>query len=162
MVAKEFLQTHALFGGVSDDEIAMVVPMLREGQFPAGAFVVRQGEKADRLFFIQEGSVDVLEEVSGPGGVVVKELAVLGPGDTFGEMALIDIQPRSASVRARTDLSVLSMSNMDMHTLYKESPHAFVIIVMNIAREISRRLRKMNKLLASSVYSSDKPGTPGP
>jgi CRP-like cAMP-binding protein len=72
------------------------------------------------------------------------------------------IQPRSASVRARTELSVLSMSNTDMHTLYKESPHAFVMIVMNIAREISRRLRKMNRLVASSVYSPDRAGPAGP
>lgn len=152
MVAREFLQNHALFGGISDSQMDRIVPLLKESGFAAGVFVVRQGERGDRLYFICSGSVEVVEEVPGPAGPEARVLAVLGAGESFGEMALIDIQPRSASVRAREAVQLLSLSNLDMHVLYKQDVAAFVMLVMNIAREISRRLRRVNSLLASSVY----------
>ena len=86
-----------------------------------------------------------------PGG---RRLAVLREGDTFGEMELVDVQKRSASVRVLDGLKVLTLSNEDMYEIFQHHKDTFIIILMNVAREISRRLRKMDALVASSLYGS--------
>jgi CRP-like cAMP-binding protein len=71
----------------------------------------------------------------------------LGPGDCFGEMALIDMSPRSASVIALEDCSALRLTNADLHRVYQADLEQFALIQMNIARELSRRLRIANERL---------------
>ena len=66
----------------------------------------------------------------------------LGPGDCFGEMALIDLYPRSAGVRAAEDCLALALSNALLYQLYAVDPEPFTLIMMNLARELSRRLRR--------------------
>jgi CRP/FNR family cyclic AMP-dependent transcriptional regulator len=67
-------------------------------------------------------------------------------------MELIDIQTRSASVRALDDLEVLTLRHQDMYAIFEQDKDTFILILMNISREISRRLRKMDALMASSLY----------
>ena len=154
MIKRAFLQSHALFGGLSDEEIEDIIPLLREERFSKGECIVKEGEDGDRLYFLCEGSVEVLKEIHSPTGAVTVRLAALDEGDTFGEMELIDIQPRSASVRALDNVSTLTLSNKDMYEIYHNNLKAFTLIIMNIAREISRRLRRMDALVGSSLYSA--------
>lgn len=152
MVKPEYLQSHALFGGVASADLDAIIPLLKEEHFPAGADVVREGEQGTRMYFIRRGSVEVWKDANGTTGE--RRLAILGEGDTFGEMELIDIQTRSASVRALEELTVLTLANADMYEIFEHNRDAFIIILMNIAREISRRLRKMDALVASSLYAA--------
>lgn len=154
MVNVEFLQSHALFGGISEADIKAIQILLQEEHFPKGKFLAKEGEQGDRLYFICEGSVEVLKTVHSSAGVEQVSLAVFGKGDTIGEMELIDIQARSASVRALEDVLALSLSNQTMYQIYKSHRDAFTMLVLNIAREISRRLRRMDALVGSSVFSS--------
>lgn len=154
MVDVEFLQSHALFGGIGDADIKAIQKLLQEENFSKGEFLAREGEQGDRLYFICEGSVEVLKKVQSPTGIEQVSLAVFGKGDTIGEMELIDIQPRSASVRALEDVLALSLSNQTMYQIYKLHRDVFAMLVLNIAREISRRLRRMDALVGSSVFSS--------
>jgi CRP/FNR family cyclic AMP-dependent transcriptional regulator len=156
MVGKEFLQSHALFGGITDDDIKMISGLFKEEQFVEGDYIIKEGEDGDRLYFICKGSVEVLKQVQQAEGAIQERLTVFGTGDTFGEMELIDIQRRSASVRAIEDVSALSLSNRDMYSIYKSSPTAYTMIIMNIAREISRRLRKMDAVVANSLFSAEE------
>ena len=157
MVDGTFLQSHALFGGISDEAIEKILPLLQEEKFSAGENIVGEGEDGDRLYFICEGSVEVFKSADTPEGASERRLAVLAVGDTFGEMELIDIQPRSATVRALETVRALSLSNADMYEIYKSDLETFTMIIMNMAREISRRLRAMDALVGSSLYSA----TPG-
>lgn len=150
---RQFLQSNALFGGLSDDEIDLIVPMLEEEHYSAGDFIIREGEDGDRLHFIVSGSVEVIKTGTRDNKTTHRQLAVFGPGDTFGEMELIDIQRRSASVRAIEDVSALSLSNKNMYKLYHQNLKTYTMIIMNIAREISRRLRHMDDLIASALYA---------
>jgi len=77
-----------------------------EKRFPAGETVFRQGDFPDRLFLIGEGEVEVLREM--PDGEQVP-LARLGPGEFFGEMGILGNSPRSATVRAASELRALSI-----------------------------------------------------
>ena len=163
MVRAQFLQSHALFGGICDEDIKKIRPLLREEHFSKGEFIFKQGEVGDRLYFLYEGSVEILSEIRSPTGVAQTRLAVLGKGDTFGEMVLIDLQHRSASVRALEEVSALTLSNRDIYQIYKNNLKAYTMIIMNIAREISRRLRKMDALVGSSLYARphEKDGSQG-
>ena len=158
MVPREFLRSHALFGGLTDEQLEFVVPLLEEVSFEEGEFVLREGEPGSRLFFICEGRVEVVKQVSAANGGGLRRLAVLRTGDTFGEMELIDIQPRSASVRALEPVGALALSNRDMYRLSKVDLMTFTMITMNIAREISRRLRRMDAFVVDSLFAAGGAG----
>jgi hypothetical protein len=100
MTSIRFLQDQALFGGVDDRAMAVIIPLLSELSFAAGEAIVREGDDGDSLFIICSGSVEVLKASAAEDGHVEKRLAVLKVGDVFGEMELIDLQRRSATVRA--------------------------------------------------------------
>ena len=160
MTLSNYLQTHALFGGLSDASMERIVPMLKEESFVAGDFIVREGDDGDRMYFICEGSVEVLKLVTTPTGKENRPLAVLGVGDAFGEMHLIDVQRRSASVRALEFVLTVTLSNRDMYRLHKIDPEAFTMMIMNMAREISRRLRRMDEMFGTYSWGLDKTGSP--
>ena len=153
MVGMKFLQSHALFGGILDSDLKKILPLLKEECFGKYTDIIKEGDSGDRLFFICKGSVEILKSVPSSGGAVQERLAVMKPGDSFGEMELIDIQPRSATVRALEDTQTLSLSNRNLYKLYQSDTEIFAMIIMNMAREISRRLRRTNSLVASSLYS---------
>lgn len=145
----------ALFGGLSPEEKARVIGLMRPRTFAPGAILVREGDLADALYVIDEGEVEVIK--ASPAGEP-RVIAVLGPGDCFGEMAVIDIQPRSASARARTTTRVRELRARDLHSLCEWRMSAFLMIVMNIAREISRRLRRTDAMLADFLCMADRAG----
>lgn len=144
------LERCAVFGGLAPEELAHVAARFREERHPAGARIVTEGEPAERMYVLREGEVEVLKGLPAGGE---ERLAVLGPGDCFGEMALIDIQPRSASVRALGPAVALSLSNADLRALLGFRPAAYALIVGNLAREISRRLRRNDALAAEALLA---------
>ena len=150
MVTAEYLQSHALFGGVATDDLAMIIPRLQAQTYATGDYVVREGENGSVMYFIRHGTAEVLKTATETQETLC--LAVLHEGDTFGEMELVDVQSRSASVRALEPLTILALSSEDLFDIFREHESAFIIILMNIAREISRRLRKMDALVASSLF----------
>jgi len=77
-------------------------------------------------------------------------LARFGEGDAFGEMEVLDVMPAVASIKALTDVSLMSVSNKSMREIYKMDVRTFSLMIMNLARDLSRRLRKMDEKLAAS------------
>lgn len=154
MVTSEFLQSHSLFGGILDDQLEEIRPLLEEAKFAKNDAIIREGEEGDRLYFICEGSVEILKDPTPREDDVPQRIAVLRAGDTFGEMELIDIQRRAATVVALEDVTTLTLSNADLYKIYKLNLKTFTMIVMNLARDISRRLRKMDALAASTLYAA--------
>jgi CRP-like cAMP-binding protein len=80
----------------------------------------------------------------------------LGPGEFFGEMTLIDIQKRSASVVVEKPALLYSLGNRDLYTLYQEDVAGYVMILQNLCRELSRRLRATNKKLQDLASDDDE------
>jgi CRP-like cAMP-binding protein len=80
---------------------------------------------------------------------VLRELAA---GDCFGEVALLDFGPRSASVRANEDCEALELSALDLRQLAEHDPVQFALIYMNLGRELSRRLRDADERLFGSRF----------
>jgi CRP/FNR family transcriptional regulator, cyclic AMP receptor protein len=152
MISLKFLSTHSLFGGLSDSELKSVRSLLKRRCFAKGFTIIREGELGDRLYFIHKGKVEVVKKLSRKDGSGSKKLAVLAEGDTFGEMELIDIQPRAATVRAIVDTETLMLSNADFYRISKLNIKTFTIIIMNLAREISRRLRKTDERIVNHLF----------
>ena len=109
-----------LFSECGDKELQRVAAIVKEVQFPAGKQIAKQGESGVGFHMIVEGEASV--SVDG------QEHATLGPGAYFGEMALLDGGPRSATVTAKTDLKTVSMTSWDFNGLLDQYP------------ELSRRL----------------------
>jgi len=104
-----------------------------------GDVIIRQGEPGDCMFVIQEGRVEVLQRRGG------KEycLAVLDPGDFFGEMALFEQEVRCATVRALGDVCVLTIDKrIFMQRMHEDASFAFKIL-----KRMAHRLREMEKVL---------------
>lgn len=140
MIEASALKDYSLFGGLLPDEIEAIRPLMGSASYEAGTAIMREGEPNDRIYFILEGAVEVVKE-----GV---PLARLAEGDTFGEMEFLDVMPAIATVRALLPSTVATISNRALHELSKASMRAFAMVVMNLARDLSRRLRRMDELAA--------------
>ncbi|MFH1039408.1 MAG: cyclic nucleotide-binding domain-containing protein [PVC group bacterium] len=151
-VSLEFLRTHSLFGGIKDDELKKIRELLKYRQFNAGEDIIREGEAGGNLYLIWKGSVEVIKRDPEKPGRPAARLAVLTVGDSFGEMELIDVQPSAATVRSREETVTLVLTKGDLYRIEKESLRTFTMIIMNLAREISRRLRVMDATAAHTLF----------
>lgn len=136
---REFLRAIPIFGGLEDPKLDAVIGLLEEAAFPAGTMVVRQGETSRTMYVVAEGEMVVRR--AGPSGVM-RKVVRLRPGEFFGETTLIEIHPSDATVVADQTVKLYALTNRALYSLYQRDAGAYLILVMNIARELSRRLRK--------------------
>jgi len=142
------LRQVGLFGAVSDDVLQFLAGKLFVTLPEPGAEVFHEGDIARDMFVVMSGEIEVLKR-SHHG--VEARVALLGPGDWFGEMSILDVQPRSATVRVLAPSRLLRINASDLDALYRYDVKAYSIIVLNVARELSRRLRVADGLLADFV-----------
>jgi len=141
-----------MFGGLTDEELEAVRQYLVESFYPKGSYLLTQGEPNNKVFFILDGEVSI--EKHGPAAKrKYEQLAVFSHGDCFGEMELIDIQPCAASARALQDTTVVTLTNGDLYKLSKTHLKTYTMIILNLAREISRRLRATDEKLVLELYA---------
>ena len=144
MIADADLSTYSLFGGLNEHELDHLRSLMQQEIFPGDYEILREGETGDRVYFILDGLVEVLvkPDVDSPA----ERVAVLEPGQTFGEMEILDIQPRTATVRTIGEATVLVLTNRNLYELKRWHLEAFTLVMMNLARDVSRRLRLMDRL----------------
>ena len=136
---KAFLLGTSFFGGLSDASLEALVSMLAECRVEAGATVVTEGEPGRSMYVVAEGSLAVSKR--GEAGHVIP-ISVLTPGDFFGEMTLIEMQNRSATVKAEAPTLLYELTARNLYSYYKTDVHGYVLVLQNINRELSRRLRR--------------------
>ena len=119
--------------------------MLVERRFDAGATVVAEGEPGRSMFIVHSGDL-VVSKLGGAGRAI--RLAGLKPGDFFGEMTLIEMQNRSATVIAESSTVLYELTAQKLYAYYKADIHAYVIVMQNINRELCRRLRRSDTRIA--------------
>jgi CRP-like cAMP-binding protein len=110
------LKSIPLFQEVSDDELAEIAPFAEEASVEEGTQLVREGDFSYEFFAIQEGQAEVTR-----GGETVAEL---GPGDFFGEIGVLERDLRTASVEAKTDMRLVTLTGWDLKRMEKAMPHA--------------------------------------
>jgi CRP-like cAMP-binding protein len=139
------LREVGLFGALSDEFLEHLVTTLKVMRVTVGDIIFREGDPAREMFVVLDGEIEVLKRSRKARETRV---AILGPNDTFGEMSIIDMQPRSATVRALGSARLLRISTEEMDALYRHDLKSYTLIVLNIARDLSRRLRVADGLLA--------------
>ena len=139
----ELLQRMAIFGGIRADTLEFLLASCKIVSVPTNEFFFREHQQGDSMFVLELGSVAVLKSWSGQDHL----LQTLKEGDCFGEMAVMDHCPRSASVRAGKDCVAIQISAADLYRVYAQDLKQFALIQMNMGREVCRRLREANSRL---------------
>ncbi|MGH8681165.1 MAG: Crp/Fnr family transcriptional regulator [Burkholderiales bacterium] len=139
----ELLQRMPIFGGIRDDILGFLLALSPVVRIPQDRFFFREDDEGQSMFVLEEGRVAVLKRWQGADCL----LRILERGDCFGEMALLDLRPRSASVRAVEDCAAIELSAAGLYQLYKKDLEQFAMIEMNMGREVSRRLRESDQRL---------------
>jgi CRP-like cAMP-binding protein len=147
----ETLQGMPIFGGLRPDVLAALVGDARQVDMPAGGFFFHQDDAASSMFVLEAGEVAVLRRWEGQH----LTLGHLREGDCFGEMALIDLLPRSASVQAVHACNAMELAIDSFQKLADIDLEQFALLHMNIARELSRRLRVADdRFFHAHVYAT--------
>ncbi len=141
-----FLQSIPIFAGLTSVALAEIANTVEESVHQKGEIIVREGEPGNRMFIIGAGSVEVVKNLAQYRETV---LAVLRPKDFLGEMSIIDPFPRSASIRAVEATSLISIKGIDLYHLFQRHPDQYAIVILNIARDIARRLRAIDEKFAA-------------
>jgi voltage-gated potassium channel len=124
----EKLRSIPLFAELSDEVLERVTELSSEFEAPAGWVLVEVGQPGSGMFVLEEGTV----EVQTPDG---REWE-LGPGEFFGELALLTDHPRKARVRAKTPVRCLAISRTDLSKLLREEPGIAVAMLPKLAERI--------------------------
>src|SRR6476659_10033381 len=142
----ELLQRMPVYGGIRADVLQFLLGLCPVVSVPANEFFFREHDQADSMFVLETGKVAVLKSWRGQDHL----LRILKEGDCFGEMAVMDLLPRSASIRAVEDCTAIRLSVACLYQVYEHDLKQFALIQMNMGREVSRRLRETDNQLFSA------------
>ncbi len=146
------LQGMPIFGGIRDGVLEAVLARASIVDVRAGRCFFRQDERGDSLFVLERGKAVVLRSWHGHEYV----LHEFGQGDCFGEMSLVDLGLRTASVQATEDCTAIQLTNADLLSICSVDVEQFALIQMNIGREICRRLRTTDAMLFQERVEADR------
>ncbi|RXG85748.1 cyclic nucleotide-binding domain-containing protein [Bradyrhizobium zhanjiangense] len=150
---KAFLLATPFFGGLPDPGLDLLISMLVERRFDAGATVVAEGEPGRSMFIVESGRLSVSKRTN-KGSVI--PISSLERGDFFGEMTLIEMQNRSATVVAESPTVLYELTAQKLYACYKADIHAYVIVLQNINRELCRRLRRADDRFAAQQVGEEQ------
>jgi signal transduction histidine kinase len=142
------LEMVELFYGLNHKELPELREISQEKRFPGGSQIFREGDRGDGLYIIKDGSVQIAHMVGEEARHVFSQL---GPGEIFGEMAVIEDRPRSATAVALTDTQLYFIAREKMRTLLQHSPS----LAFNFLRGISHRLREFNQRHLHEVVQAE-------
>src|SRR5690348_7811764 len=130
---KAFLLATPFFGGLTDASLDLLISMMVERRFDAGTTVVAEAEPGRSMFVVQSGQL-VVSKLGESGRSIW--MSRMEAGDFFGEMTLIEMQNRSATVVAECATVLYELTARNLYTFYKTDVHAYVIVMQNINREL--------------------------
>jgi CRP/FNR family transcriptional regulator, cyclic AMP receptor protein len=136
-----------VFSTLSREDLAHVAQVAMPRQFEAGAVVFREGDEGSTCYIVRTGRARAIREH--PDGRSIT-LAHFGPGDIFGEMAMLDGERRSATVEAAEDTEAIAILSADMHRLLREHPD----ISVKLIAALGQRLRSTNERLARQSFQT--------
>jgi CRP-like cAMP-binding protein len=150
MINEKSLQKFSFFGGILEEQLNKFLPLMAEEQYSPGDEIMVEGTPNDKIQLIIEGKVSIIR----------KETTIydMAEGNTFGEMEVLDVMSCAATIKAVTDVTVLSISNTSLRQIYQNDIKSYALLLMNIARNLSRRLRVADDIIINGktyqAYSS--------
>jgi len=143
----ELLSRVPLFSELSREELERISRVSIARSFPAGVRVFHEGDHSDACYLVRKGDLRVTREH--PDGRAIA-LATLGPGDIFGELAMLDGEARSASVETLSDSELVALPAADVRRLLADHPG----ISVKLIAALTRRLRETNERVARQSFQT--------
>jgi CRP-like cAMP-binding protein len=137
----KLLQGMPFFGAINEQSIKLILNLSQGCLIKAGEFFYHQGDKGNCLYILEKGTADIIKEHQGQSYA----LCSIEEGGCFGELALISFSDRSASAKAQTNCQAICIPASALHELLKLDSEQFLLIQMNMAREVSRRLQQADE-----------------
>lgn len=135
---EQILKRVELFSGLSTDELKAVAKLCQERRLHPNEIIARQGEPGDEFYIIMDGFVEIIVE-----SVTKKVIVNLGTGQSVGEMSLIDQGPRSATVRAVSEPTIIqTIKQADFDNLCNQDTRIGYVVMRNMAADLSFKLRQ--------------------
>lgn len=131
------LQSMSIFGGVSEATLEYLLSLSNVVHHKRGEYFYREGDPAHSVFVLEHGRVGMCKW----SGNHDHRIGTLHRGGSFGQVALIDLGPRNTSTLALANSSAIELTAHHLHQLYKKDVSQYVVLYMNMARDICRRLR---------------------
>jgi CRP-like cAMP-binding protein len=151
----ELLAAMPVFGGLNATTIELLTDLAQPIMVPAGKHFFLEGDETQAMYVLQSGQVDIYKSWHSTS----KLLRSMNAGDCFGEMALIDLFPRSASALAVESSEALEITPPILQEVYRHDLEQFTMLQMNMGREVSRRLRMVDQLLFRALMGDSLPET---
>ncbi|MFC1763023.1 cyclic nucleotide-binding domain-containing protein [Planctomycetota bacterium] len=149
---QSILSSISIFAGLSDKQLYRLFRLLQQVTYQDGETIFAQGTEPSYIYIVEEGKVKlVVSDDHTP-----LELYELGPGECFGDTAVIGIQPHAASTIAEGATRLIVLSRQALLDLYKTDLELFSTLILNIAREACRRLYKTDQILLHYVLDNKK------
>jgi CRP/FNR family transcriptional regulator, cyclic AMP receptor protein len=147
----ELLQSMPIFGAIREDVLRFLLDQAKVVSVAAGGYFFREGDDAQGMFVLESGSAAVLKNWQGRK----YKLHEFRGGDCFGEMALMDLMPRSASVKALENCVAIELRPDQLMRIFERDIEQFALIQMNMGREVCRRLRSTDERLFAVEMSAE-------
>ncbi|MDQ1090119.1 cyclic nucleotide-binding domain-containing protein [Siphonobacter sp. SORGH_AS_1065] len=137
----QILKNTPLFASTAENVLASIIPIMKQVHVAAGDAIIRKGDLGDSMFVILSGEVEIYDEDT--------LLAEMGRGDIFGELALLDAEPRSATVVAQTAATLFRIDQEDFYDLMEERGE----VLRNVMRVLCQRIRHQNEVVTAQSKS---------
>jgi CRP-like cAMP-binding protein len=153
MVSPELLRRFPFFAGLTDEEIKSIAMISDEQKYDANSFIFREGNKADKLFILIEGTVDIMINTD-EEGLQHETVSTLSHGDVFCWSAVVEPHNLTASAFAATPVTVIAMDGAGLRALFELDCHLGFRILQKSATIISSRLKDTRIQMLSLVPPS--------
>jgi CRP/FNR family cyclic AMP-dependent transcriptional regulator len=148
-VSTALLKTVPLFASLPDEQLRALVPAVTRRSAPRGSLIMAAGDPTDSLYIVISGRLKVMMSDSDGKEVI---LSILGPGEFFGEMGLIDDHPRSASVVAMEPCELLALTRRDFRKCLAENFDMAMAVMRGLVKRLREADRKIGSLALLDVY----------
>jgi CRP-like cAMP-binding protein len=149
--ARAALQQTVLFNRLSEAHLSLLADLTEIREVPRNDFVFREGDDGDAFYIILKGRIRISRQIAGIGE---EALAILDAGSWFGEMALVDDQPRSADALAHEHATLLRLGRQDLQDLLFINRDLALEVLWSFVRTLSMRLRETGNKLTFLTVSS--------
>ena len=146
----DFIFSFPFFEALTSEELLYIAEHINFLEVETGEVLFRQGEQGDCVYFVVEGQLDVIKETQRGKGKAKGKVVIttLSRGRSIGEMSVIDKTPRSATVRARTEATLVTLTSKGFDVILQKHPKIGIKILKGISRLLSQNLRKTSSRLA--------------
>jgi CRP/FNR family cyclic AMP-dependent transcriptional regulator len=141
-----------IFGGATEFQQEEIFRWLEIGIVQHGQYIFEKGEEPSHIYIVKRGEIELLI----PGAGVTIQKKRLSVGECFGQVALMSMNRHAISAVASEDSEVIVLSRRSLHQLRHEDIELFALLIMNIARELARRLTYTDEMLLNSYHHREE------